>query len=225
MPWMLFPVEQTGQMNPPKKLGMRGTAAFLLAFSLLFFSSAAQAGNIEVTPILGYTFGGGLENTRTGDSLDLAEGESFGIVLGLHDKSRAGSVYELFYSHQETYIKGDGTTFSSDPRLALAIDYFHLGGTYGKEGEQFNPFVSGGLGVTHMSPERGDSETRFSLSLGGGLKVPLTERIGLRFEGRGFGTLFNGSGSFFCVNSNCAIQVKGNMLWQFTAFTGVVFNF
>ena len=76
--------------------------------------------------------------------------------------------------------------------------------------------------MTYLRPERGDSEARFSFNLGGGVKIPLTEHVGLRFEGRALGTLFNGSGSVFCGGDSCAISVKGDLFWQFTAFTGVV---
>ena len=76
-----------------------------------------------------------------------------------------------------------------------------------------------------MSPERGNTETKFSFSLGGGIKIPLTEHIGLRVEGRGFGTMFDENSSLFCVNNRCAVRVEGDVIWQFTGFAGVVFSF
>jgi len=208
-----------------KEFVMQLVCFFLLFLATLFTSLDAQAGNFEVTPIIGYAFGGGLEDSTSGDTLDLADGENYGVVLGLRDKSKAGAFYEFLYSRQSTYLKGDGMSFSGDPHFDIEIDYFHLGGSYGSEGETFNPYVSAGVGVTHMSPEWGDSETRFSFSLGGGIKIPLAEHIGLRVEGRGFGTVFDGNSSIFCVNNRCAVRVKGDVIWQFTGFTGVVFSF
>ena len=225
MSWKKLRTNRTGQYLITGQLLLGGAAVFLVILMPFFTPTVSHADDIEVTPILGYTFGGGLENSISGNDLDMAEGESFGVILGLRDKSRTGAMYEFLYSRQSTSLKGDGTAFSDDPRFDIDINYFHLGGIYGKEGEALNPYVSGGLGVTHMSPERGDSETRFSFSLGGGLMIPLSARVGLRLEGRGFGTFFNDRSSIFCVNNSCVVRIRGDLMWQFTAFTGVVFNF
>ena len=204
-------------------------AAVLCGLTFMVLPGTAAAGDYEVTPLLGYAFGGGFENAESGDSLDLGDGGNFGLILGMADKTRSGAFYELFYSHQETHLHGDGVVFSGEPRMDIKIDYLHLGGSYyptAMEQQRLMPFVSGGLGLTYLSPEQGDSETRFSLSLGGGLRLQLSEHLGLRLEGRGFGTLFNGSGSAFCESGNaCRVQVKGDLFWQFNALVGLVFSF
>ena len=205
---------------------MRYLFLILFSVSLLFSLDDVQAADFEVTPLLGYTFGGHFENSENGNSLDLAEGESFGVILGLRDKSKAGGAfYEILYSHQSTYLKGEDTIFSDNHRFDLDIDTLHLGGRYGTEGKTFNPYVAAGVGVSHFSPERGDSETKFSFSLAGGVNIPLSKHIGLRFEGRGFGAVFDAESSIFCVNNHCLIQAEGDILWQFSGFTGVVFSF
>ena len=199
-----------------------------ILFVITTFSSTADlhAADFEVTPTFGYTFGGSFENSENENTLDLAEGESFGVILGLRDKSKVGGAfYEILYSHQSTYLKGDDTIFSDNHRFDLDIDTLHLGGRYGTEGKTFNPYVAAGVGVSHFSPEYGDSETKFSFSLGGGVNIPLTKHVGLRFEGRGFGTVFDAESSIFCVNNHCLIQAEGDILWQFSGFTGVVFSF
>jgi hypothetical protein len=107
------------------------------------------------------------------------------------------------------------------------VEYFHVGGTYGMSTGKVKPFVVGTLGATHMTP-KGDGlhgETKFSLSFGGGVKLYLTERIGLRFDARWFGTLFNGSGAAFCSGGKCLVEVQGDVLSQFSANAGVVLAF
>ena len=197
----------------------------LILLASLYAPAQVWAGDLEITPIIGYVFGGGFEDSANGNRLDLADTENYGIILSLRDKSKPGGFYELLYSHQSTYLKGDGTVLSGDSRLHIDIDTIQIGGTYGTEGENVNPFVAAGVGVTHMSPEQGDAETRFSFSLGAGVKVPLSENIGLRIEGRGFATVFDGSGSLFCSNGSCEIQAQGDTMWQFSAFSGVAFSF
>jgi hypothetical protein len=70
-----------------------------------------------------------------------------------------------------------------------------------------------------------DALTKFSLSLGGGVKLFATDRIGLRLEGRWFGTLFNGNGSAFCSSGTCAINVQGDLFSQFIANAGLIIAF
>lgn len=198
---------------------------FLIPAVLVFFSGfypmEARAGDFEITPLFGYTWGGGFENSDNGNDLDLQGGESLGLILGWEDTSRIGAIYELFYMRQANSIEGDGSAFSGLPEMDIDIDYLHIGGTYGADEGRVLPFVSGGLGITHMSPEVGDSEVRFSLSLGAGLKVPITDHINFRLEGRGFGTVFNGSSEIFCSGNQCVVSVSGDMFWQFSALAGV----
>jgi len=212
-------------MKFPAASLLKGLVLFLVLQVPLYAPAKAHADDLEITPIGGYTFGGGFEDSANGNSLDLADTESYGIILSLRDRSKPSGFYELLYSHQSTYLKGDGMVFSGSPRLDLEIDTIQLGGTYGTEGERVNPFVAAGIGVTHMSPEQGDAETWFSFSLGAGVKVPITQHIGLRFEGRGFATVLDGGGSIFCSNGRCVIQAEGDLMWQFSAFSGVVFSF
>ncbi len=211
-----------------KKIGFERpgfAVCWLLLLLLACLPTTPQAAEIEVTPILGFTFGGDFENADEDNDLDVADAASYGVILALEDTTRVGAFYELFYSRQETHLKGDGSAFSGDSKFDVDISYLHIGGTYGEKQKQFHPFVSGGIGITHLSPEQGDSETRFSMSLGGGVKVPLSERISFRFEGRGFATLFDSDSTIFCENNTCAVRVKGDTMLQFTALTGLTFRF
>ena len=137
------------------------------------------------------------------------------------------SQIELYFSHQATQLKTDSGPFTGSPLFDLDIDYYHLGGTYGVDEGKVRPFVVGTVGVTHMVPQGPglDALTKFSLSLGVGVKLFATDRVGLRLEGRWFGTLFNGSGSAFCTSGACAINVQGDLFSQFVANAGIFISF
>lgn len=199
----------------------------LLVFTvcLPFKVSAAE---VEVTPIIGYAFGGSFEGTVNETDLDFADACNFGFIIGLKDTNKSGGAYyELLYSRQSTHLKNSFYLMPPEnpSNIDFDVNYLHIGGRYGTEGKRINPYVAAGIGATYFDPEQGDSETKFSFSIGAGAIVPLTERLKLRFEGRGFGTVFNGRGAIFCDNNNCLVHVSGDLLWQFSAFTGVVFSF
>ena len=206
----------------------RGYLPGAFAALLVLIPAAAQAERgFEITPFAGFRFGGTFEDNTTGTDFKVGESGSFGLILGLRDTPETH--YELFYSFQMTELRGSGT-FGGAPLFDLDIHYLHLGGTYEFPGEKkVVPFISGGLGVTFLVPTGAglDSSTNFSLSLGGGAKIPVTGKVGLRFEGRGYMTILPDSTEVFCVSSGgaaCAIRVTGDVLWQFELLGGIYFS-
>jgi len=202
---------------------------YFISFLLLLLTAGyhpadTYAGNIEITPTVGFTFGGSFEDEITGTEIDVDDSISYGIILSYNISSE--TQVEFYYSRQPTELKVDGGLVTGNPLFDVDIDYFHLGGLYGRDLGNFMPYMAAGLGLTHLDPERGDSENRFSLNLGGGLKLFLTERVGLRLEGRGFATFVGaGSSSVFCTFSSCAIVAERDVIWQFSTLSGLILAF
>jgi opacity protein-like surface antigen len=213
---------------------MRTTLLALAAMTLIAtsFPLPAIAGDFEITPFAGYTWGGEFNDSVTGATLKVDETSNYGIMLDINlvDNNQEGqSQIELYFSRQATQLRTDTGTFTGNPLFNLDIEYYHIGGTYciDSDSGKVIPFVVGTLGVTHMVPQGPglDDLTKFSLSLGGGVKLFATDRIGLRLEGRWLGTLFNGSGSAFCTSGTCAINVQGDVFSQFVANAGLIIAF
>jgi len=198
----------------------------LLLLPVLFPASAAAEPVWEITPFLGYHIGGGFEDNTTGVDLDADEGAAFGLIVGY--PQTPDSRYELFYGFQRTRLVTEGT-FGGEPVLDLDVHYLHIGGSYRYPEGKVHPFVSGGLGATHFAP-RGDgsgSKTYFSLSLGGGVMIPVSARVALRLEGRGFLTILPESTTVFCVSSGgaeCIVKVQGDTFGQVMLLGGIAFS-
>lgn len=179
------------------------------------------ADGLEFIPFVGYRVGGHVDEESTGDSWSTEDGRNLGFIF-----SRAASDsarYEFLYSHQDTRL-GDSAT--PEETFDLDIHYFQVGGTLDINQERVIPFVSGGIGMTHLSPGRRgfSNETRLSLSLGGGLKWYPSEQFGIRLEMRGYGTLMESSGSLFC-DGGCDLQLNGDLFPQFETNLGLIFRF
>ena len=201
------------------------SAAILLSTGLFPGEAGAEWG-LEITPYAGYTVGGTFQDNTTGADLDVKEGGSFGLVLGLPDTPE--TQYELFYGFQRTQVAGGGT-LGGNTLFDLDIHYLHVGGTYIFPGEKVRPFISGGLGATHFVPGGSgmDPKTYFSASLGGGAKIPISGHVGLRFEARGFLTILPDSTEIFCVSSGgaaCTVRVQGDALGQLLLMAGITFS-
>ncbi len=198
---------------------------FLMMAMLAALPLPARAAQFEITPFAGHTWGGEFTDAVTGNTAEVGESADYGLMLDVRKDDR--SQYELYVSRQSTRLTTGQGLFTGNPLFDLDIWYFHVGGTYTEAEGRVKPYVAGGLGATYLDPKgQGlNAETRFSLSIGVGAKVYVTEHIGLRLEGRWFGTLFNGSGSVFCANGACALNVQGDLFSQVVANAGVVLAF
>jgi len=173
----------------------------------------------ELTPFLGFRFGGSVESLSSGESFNVSESASYGLVFD-YPLSRETTV-EFLWSLQDTEVDGSRADGSGPSRFPLDIHYFHVGATYSPgEPRKKRGFVVITVGATHFNPEEGGfgSETRFSVAAGGGVKLKLSERLGLRIEGRGYLTFVNGSSAVFCTGGGagggCAFSFAGDAFVQ-----------
>jgi hypothetical protein len=179
----------------------------------------------SVTLYAGYGFGGSLEDETTGDSWDLKDGASFAVALDIG--LDAQTQLQFFVARQNSALKASGFTPTVN-NIDLDITYVHVGGTYFLSRVGSGPYVVGGLGATYFKPEGDDlnSETKFSLNVGGGYMFPLGKHVGLRLEARGFVTLVNNDGGMFCgSNAGCVVQIKGDTVVQGDVMAGLSIRF
>ena len=203
----------------------------LTAFVLLFAASAAGAqdspGTFELTAYGGYRFGGTFEDVTTDEEIDLDDDAGFGLIANLRESSN--TQWELIYSRQQT--SADLSALSQpQSTIDVRLQSLQVGGTYLGEGERARPYLAATIGGTHVEPDSlFDGDTFWSFSIGGGLQVAPSNRIGLRLEARVWGTLVDSDSSLFCESGAqgglCAIETDSRMLWQFETFAGVVFRF
>ena len=192
---------------------------YLLAIAILATQlTPAYAQDYEITPLIGWRTSNSLEDVNTGATIDLDETRSYGVILSM--KKSSDTNYDFLFSRQNTKLQSTSITES------LRIDYYQLGGTVFYDYDKLHPFVTGGLGATHISPANDDfsSETKFSLSVGGGLKVPLTQNMGLRLEARGYGTVVSSGGTILC-SGGCVAKFTGSLFMQFEASAGLSIAF
>ncbi len=197
-----------------------------LLFTLLLFSTNIYS--VEIIPLLGYRGGGEFIDTVDETKQTLESSDIYGLILSW--PYERGKNFEVYYSHQSTKLNSISTSEPAPNNIVdipLTIDYLHFGGTAPiSDEDNLKTFVSGGLGFTYMSPDYSDaqSDLRASLSIGVGLKWPMTDRISLRLETRGLATLYNNNSAIFC-NGGCAISISGNMFLQGEVFAGLGFRF
>jgi hypothetical protein len=181
----------------------------------------------ELTPLLGYRFGGEFDEVEGETEIDLDDASSFGLILNGRDDRN--TQWEVYYSQQSTSadtVTVPGLTSETD----VDIYYLLIGGTYRGSGETAKPFLSAGIGGSHISPDAEGlgGETYVGFSIGTGLQLFTTKRWGMRLEARAIGTLLDTDSELFCVSEGgavCAFRLEGRVLWQLETFAGVTFRF
>ena len=198
---------------------MRAGIVAVLVFTGVWADAASA---LDLTPFIGYRFGGSVEDAA-GNKVNIDDSPSYGFILGsTHDPYHR---IELLYSHQATELSQSG---SGTRLFDLNVDYLHIGGTYmADKSLPVRPFASGGLGLTYMDPSvaGGSSETRFSLSFGGGAEWFPVDNVGLRLEARADFTMLESGGSLFCANGGCELYVSGSGVVQYETLAGVTIRF
>ncbi len=206
----------------------------LLVTAALFATplvAQADSPRFELTPFVGGRIGGSFDvptGEGDGSSVDLSNGASYGIDLGLYRDSQ--SFYELLYSTQSTSLD------SNDPVLHevdLSVNYLQFGGTLflPQDNDLFVPYLSLTIGATCMEPDYGgyDSETKFSGSLGGGFRIPFNDNVALNLGLRGYLTLIDSDTSLFCVSdaedAGCLLRSSGSTFFQAEGQLGLSVRF
>jgi opacity protein-like surface antigen len=219
------------------RAGMRHVAATVaLAAATLGFTSARAADpesappppeqpRFEVAAFGGFSLGGSFTLNSTGQRVDV--GDHGSLALALDAQADEGAQYELSYSRQSTTLRGD-STFAP---VGVTVEYLHIGGTVVlDDSSRLKPYLLGGLGITRFGPPApGLEDTRFSASLGLGLRMPVNKQLSLRLEARGLVTLISADTSLFCRSDQtgllCQIHGHGSTFLQGEALAGVAYAF
>jgi len=212
---------------PGLALAMLATPAAAQRYGELNDPGFDNGRRFEITPMIGYTVGGGASDSA-GDRIELADGVSYGGVLSFTVWPR-GHV-EAIYLRQPTTVNYQPLGGSVSALFPASVNYIQVGGEqeFGNN-ERVAPFAMASAGMTIFDPDTAaySSETRFSIGVGGGLKAMLGEaqRVGLRLQGRVWLNFFDSSGQIFCGGLGCAATIESTVITQWDFSGGVVIAF
>jgi Outer membrane protein beta-barrel domain len=177
----------------------------------------------EITPFLGGMGGGSFEDPVDGSSRDLDAAPVFGVIFDA--ATEYWRHYEVLYARQSTSLTG-----VTEPDLD--VQYLQFGGIVSyPEALRIIPFFGMTLGAAFLSPDEPGlkDETELAFSVGTGVRVPITEHIGVRLDARAFITLLDTEGDVFCASTEgtgtCRIKAKSDTLVQYSAALGVIVAF
>lgn len=209
-------------MHRRSNLTSKLIALLAIGWSLVGTTHAAEQDQrqFELTALLGYRGGGDFDELDGPDNPNIEPDMSYGFALGWLPTPQTR--YELLYDLQQTDIQDLG--------VDLDVEHLHLAGTamFG-DGTGAEPYIAGGLGATRLRPSVGDDETRFSISIGFGVEVPVNERLGFRLEARGYLVSMSSDSQIFCTSGpaggNCLVRAAGDTMFQYALLGGIGLKF
>jgi hypothetical protein len=175
-----------------------------------------RAQGVEITPFGGYRFGGDFFELLTGRPVDADGAPAVGVIVDvpLHE----GLQFEALFTHQDARITVPSLV-GPPSRWQIDVDHLQAGGLQEYADGPVRPFATGMLGLTRYSGV-GDSEVRFTVGAGGGLKLFPVSKVGVRLGSQVFATFVHTDAQVVaCSVGVCFVHLHADIVWQieFTA--------
>lgn len=206
-------------------------SALLFLFSLTSFAqySADDSNGIEVSAFYGYRFGGKVDVYYGADLgyLKINDNAAYGIDLSYRIKDRFN--INLLWSRQDTDMDFFGyREIGAEDLGKVAVEYFMVSALsdVGTANSSVVPFGGAGIGMVVATPADSrnlDTAYRFAFTLQGGVKIWLSDKVGLRLRGAMLAPMQWGSGGLFCSSgSGCGVGVSASTTILQGEFSGGV---
>ncbi|MEZ8193758.1 outer membrane protein [Vibrio cortegadensis] len=191
------------------------TSLLYLLMVAPFTSSAAE---FFITPMVGYTLGGGVED-ESDNNYDLSGAVNYSIALETPlDQGRIG----LFYSNQSSEL--------DDIKLTSSVQYLHFQSSiYYPATNNISGYLGLGIGGSYVDVDWVKDKYGFSASLFGGVEYQLSCNVALTSQVRWLGTVVDNETSGQCTlpttGNSCTIRFKTDWMNQFQTNVGLRISF
>ena len=156
-------------------------AAVAFVVALAGTASSSQAREVYISPMVGYGTAANLELGQNDlKDVKVTSGLTYGGQIGF--MAHEGFTFEASYMQQDSHINAKGL----GDVVALKIGQLHGNFLFEKirYGSNMHPYFLLGLGATFFNPDGNfDTVSRFSLGLGGGIKIE-GEKVGLKLQAK-----------------------------------------
>ncbi len=185
----------------------------LFSISLVLLSFLSNAQTIEITPMGGFSFIGGM-NFYEG-RLNVLDNANYGIKIGFSPIEH--SLLEFSYQGTETYARWEPYNYwgSSYPKEELPVNtnFFTLSIQHERmlTNDKIYGFGGFGMGMAYFHPTSRNIKDvySFAITVDLGVKIYLTDRIGIRIQGglqmplyfQGLGLYLGSGGSGLSMNT------------------------
>lgn len=206
-----------------------------LAFSLTLMAVVAPGAlaqsKLELSPFAGVRTAGGFRGEDQLVSYNVQSAPTFGVFADYMVTKQLA--VEFLWSHEGSTV--DKKTAVLNPTITeggealpepevpdgelfnLGVDYVQGGIRFDGGNEKYTPYVAVAGGLSRFSPDvsGASSASKFGFSVGAGINAYLTDRIGVRFDARAFGTRAGErQEDLACGVFGCVTFTSASTFWQ-----------
>ena len=227
----MLPILRQGTLGRPLGLTTNSLderpalGAALVCLVVLCSPPQADAQTFELSPFLGYRVGGDFYEVAVGQPVDTDGAHSVGLLADLWlPQFSPGLTLTALFTRQQPLVEVRPSLFDPPVAARVTVDHLQVGATQELYGGPVRPFLVWLMGLTRYGLPH-DSETRFSVSGGAGVKLFAAPWIGVRFDGRVFATFDALGARGVCGGYGCVLGIDAAVFWQGEATAGLVFAF
>lgn len=194
-----------------------------------------RRGSVEITPVVGGSFGGTFEP----GTLAFYDGEAeavtevaFGGRLGFHVAQNFVIEASYLQTDPKLKLKGSGGIGAPSREIGeMRMRMYELNFLVPWGSGRVNPYFVTGAGVQTFRPVipgfSTTTDSRFTANMGFGVKTFVTPNFGFRFEAKGRATYINSEDEYFCDDWCGGYYYYGDSNWFLTgeATAGLVLAF
>ena len=197
-------------------------AAMMVTVWLAAGATPLHAQAIEIMPFAGYRFGGDLFELMAGQRVDTDGAPSAGVVVNV--PLADGLQVEALFTQQNARFSVPAGPFLASTYWKATVAHAQVGGLQEFSNGRVRPFLTGMLGLTRYAADR-ESEVRFTVGSGGGVKLFPTSHVGVRLDGRVHTTFVDADARVVaCTTGRCLTSLHVDVVWQAEFTAGVVFR-
>jgi hypothetical protein len=172
---------------------------------------------LEILGYGGYLWSGGIDAYygTTYGTMDIKDSAIWGIEADVN--VRPGAQMVLLYHRQDSELTFEKAGGVSEVAGDIAVEHWHIGGMSGVQKGNVMPFGMFTIGGTRFVPEFGgasDDIWKFSILFGLGAKIYISERVGLRVQGRMPWIFLSGGAAMGCGTGGCYTSFGGSGIVQ-----------
>jgi hypothetical protein len=188
---------------------MKTKLVILTAIILLISASQLKAQRIELSPLIGYETGAYIH--YNGGDLHLIGGMNYGgsVDVGMG----YGRYVELSYTRMNGSLDNE-TNLNTVKLFDIDVDYYSIGVLQEvRPDAKATPYGMFTLGWVNYRPaEDYSNENKMHISFAGGLKVNMSEKIGLRLQARVLMPIYYAGGTVYVGTGGGGYGVSGGIL-------------
>lgn len=188
---------------------------------------APRENAFELTPFVGYRWGGTIFADQTfifGEDVQVSSNPNFGVNFAM-PLGDTGMKLELMANRQASELETESGLFEPNDEIAdIDVTYLHAGLQFPfARSRNATPYFVVSAGLANLDPQISgvSAENKFSASAGVGVKLPMSQVLSIKLEGRGYYTTLEDD------NNDCTFcDYRYNQdFYQGEVNLGLVFSF